>query len=97
MSSSISDQIEVTQENKLLVKLNQGIRLMRAIKTAGGGWRQGRCVTMEQDDELVRCQFENRGNRDSNSGNKSEHRRKNRCGDGTTDAVDVLTTILIRN
>ena len=28
------DQIEVTQENKLLVGVNQGIRLMRAIKTA---------------------------------------------------------------
>jgi phage terminase large subunit-like protein len=27
------DQIEVTQENKLLVGVNQGIRLMRAIKT----------------------------------------------------------------
>jgi phage terminase large subunit-like protein len=28
------DQIEVTQDNKLLVGVNQGIRLMRAIKTA---------------------------------------------------------------
>jgi len=28
------DEIEVTQENKLLVGVNQGIRLMRAIKTA---------------------------------------------------------------
>jgi phage terminase large subunit-like protein len=28
------DQIDVTQENKLLVGVNQGIRLMRAIKTA---------------------------------------------------------------